>query len=131
MLALKICSPALEVPEDPLTVTSQGTGKMISRASSSEKGSPKMVFFGLLAMFESKWDRSVMIYIPASEQFAKVVQELRLTKVYPSEKPKAKGLMRRAAGNFRMWDWVRRTGFTMRLVLSALCLRLYVSGLAP
>jgi hypothetical protein len=62
MLALKMCSLAREVPDPELTVTSQGTGSIMSLASSSVKGSPKMVFFGLLAMFESKWDKSVMVY---------------------------------------------------------------------
>src|SRR6476646_2809533 len=61
MEALKICSPAREVPDPELTVTSHGTGKMTNRASSSIKGKPKMVFFGLLAMFESKCVKSVIV----------------------------------------------------------------------
>jgi hypothetical protein len=39
-----------------------------------------MVFFGLLAIFESKWDKSVIFYYLILERFAKVVQERRLTK---------------------------------------------------
>src|SRR5450755_4480718 len=61
MDALKICSAAREVPEPELTVTSQGTGNIINRASPSIKGRPKMVFFGLLAMFESKCVKSVIV----------------------------------------------------------------------
>jgi hypothetical protein len=62
MLALKMCSLALEVPDPEETVTSHGTGIITSLASSSENGRPKMVFFGLLAILESKWDKSIMIF---------------------------------------------------------------------
>jgi hypothetical protein len=62
MLALNMCSPARDVPDPALTVTSHGIGSITSLASASLNGSPKMVFFGLLAMFESKWDKSVMFY---------------------------------------------------------------------
>src|SRR5580698_8092067 len=66
--ALKICSPARDVPDPELTVTSQGTGRITSRASSSINGRPKIVFFGLLAMFESKCVKSVIVCCPDFER---------------------------------------------------------------
>jgi hypothetical protein len=89
MEAVKICSLALEVPDPELTVTSQGTGRMISRASSSVNGSPKMVFFGLLAMFESKWDISVMFCYLTLKRRAKVQQYVGIAKVCKPFKLKA------------------------------------------
>jgi len=64
-----ICSADLEVPEPKLTVTSHGTGSIIKRASSSVKGSPKILLLGLPAPFGSKVERS------AIEVYLKAVQD--------------------------------------------------------
>jgi hypothetical protein len=90
MDALKICSLARDVPDPELTVTSQGTGNIIRRASSSINGRPNMVFFGLLAMFESKCVKSVIVCCPDFEQ-CEVTAAVRIIKSLKTFRPEAEG----------------------------------------
>ena len=48
------------VPALQLTVTSHGTGKRISFASSSEKGNPKILLLGFEGAFGSNFERSAI-----------------------------------------------------------------------
>ena len=61
MLALITFSGARAVPPLKLTVTSHGTGTITSWASSSEKGSPKILLLGTLNPFGSNWERSAIM----------------------------------------------------------------------
>ena len=103
MLALKICSLARDVPDPELTVTSQGTGNDNKPGVFFGKGRPKMVFLGLLAMFESKWDRSVIccaVSGTVGEVNAVCENSKRLTAALPGE-GKQSGQMKRR-------NWIKR-----------------------